>query len=93
MDGQIYVPTLMTPCPTELPLPGDATRGDRALWEARRAGIPLELTLVDGQVVLRATRHDGTRLRLAGPAERLAELVDQIAGLCHVSPAASWSSC
>jgi hypothetical protein len=77
MDGQVFVSTHDS---AGQPLP-HATRGDRARWEARQAGIPLELTLVDGQIVLRATRWDGARLRLTGSAEGLAELVNEIAGL------------
>lgn len=86
MNGQVFLSTPMLRAAN--PSWAHATRGDLALWEARQAGIPLELTLADGQVVLRAMRRDGARLRLAGPAEGLAELVNEIAGRFGVRLAA-----
>lgn len=87
MDGQVFVSPPTTPRRADRPL-SCSTRGDHALWEARQAGIPLYVTLADGQIVLRATRRDGARLRLTGPAERLAELVNEIAGRFGVRLAA-----
>lgn len=85
MDGQAFV---STPMPRAASRSWDcATRVDRAPYEARRTGIPLEPALVDGKIVLRATRWDGGRLDLAGRAEGLAERFDEIAGPSGPAPA------
>ena len=87
MDGHLYLSPFVHPDAGTLPPP--RTAGDVALWEARRAGIPLELAVADGQVVLRATRCDGARLRLTGPADALADLVDELAARCGIPPIAA----